>query len=198
MEENLAIHMSTPSVVGILYEYYLNAEAAVFNLMVNGLSILNRGLPLKNNVRNLRKETQYGPNGELIGHEIIEKPNRSTSESIKETLGDALALIPLGGTGKGMTGPILAARAPIKITIISFNKNTKKGAEVVRTHLPEGFSQKNGMYAHGEAVYSDDKRWISPDNTSHEGGVCKLLDNKKNVGTKTGRLTTDAFLNSID
>ena len=40
----------TPSVAGILYEYYLNADAAVFNFMVKGLSILNRGLPLKNNV----------------------------------------------------------------------------------------------------------------------------------------------------
>ncbi len=166
--------------------------------MVKGLSILNRGQPLKNNIQNLRKETQYGPNGELLGNEIVEKPNQSTSESIKETLGDALALTPLGGTGKGMTGPILAARAPIKITIISFIKNTKKGAGEVRTHLPEGFSKKNGMYAHGEAVYSDGKRWISPDNTSHEGGVWKLWDNKKNVGTKTGRLTTDANLNSID
>ena len=134
----------------------------------------------------------------MLGNEIVEKPYQSTSESIKETLCDALALTPLGGTGKRMTGPILAARAPVKITIISFFKNIKKGYEEVSTHLPEGISKDKSIYLHSEKVYSDGKWWISPDNKSHKVGVCKLLDNKKNVGTRTGRLTTDANLNSMD
>ena len=70
---------------------------------------------------------------------------------------------------------------------------------MVDTHLPEGFKRvKDVDYSHIQKVYSDGKRWISPDNTSHEGGVWKLWHDKKNVGKDVNRLTTDKNLNAIE
>ena len=98
-----------PSAAGILYEAYLNADAAVFNFIAKGAEALGYGKP----GINIRKEAQYDEYGGVYGNKIVERPEGSWGEAALETLGDALALTPIGGEAKGMSGRVLAAKNPV-------------------------------------------------------------------------------------
>lgn len=77
---------------------------------------------------------------------------------------------------------------------VSFIQNGKK----ITVKLPEGFS-KVKLSSHGQKVYSDGKRWITPDTDGHIGGIWKLYDKVSNVGRgKSFRVGTfDEHLNKI-
>lgn len=97
-----------PSVAGILYEAYLNADASLFNFTAKGAEALGYGKP----GINIRKEAQYDEYGGVYGNKIVERPEGSWGETALETLGDALALTPIGGESKGMSSPVLMAKQP--------------------------------------------------------------------------------------
>ncbi|WP_157761075.1 toxin C-terminal domain-containing protein [Chitinophaga caeni] len=64
--------------------------------------------------------------------------------------------------------------------------------------LPKGFKKTN-LVSHEQKVYSDGKRWITPDKDGHNGGVWKVYDNPNDVGKnkKHRDETYDSDLNKI-
>ncbi len=69
----------------------------------------------------------------------------------------------------------------------------------VTIKLPEGYRLVNGLRSHGQKVYTNGNRWITPDVDGHNGGMFKMYDSRDNVGGgKDIRLGTyDAELNRI-
>lgn len=60
-----------------------------------------------------------------------------------------------------------------------------------------GFKKTN-YRSHGQPVYTDGKRFITPDVDSHSGGAFKMADSVDNLGSKNTRMGTyDANLNRI-
>jgi len=190
-----------PSPAGILLETYLMADAAVFNFMSRGLELL--GIRKDQNI-SIRKELPYDENGYLTSNEnkIVERPVNGVLQETKEIVGDALALYPgVGSSSKGLTVPILfLAKAPgAKNAIVEFIKG--KGSDAIRviTDLPKGFKETK-LKSYNQKVFSDGKRFITPDITSHKGGVWKMFDDAKKVGStlaKDRKGTYDANLNKI-
>ncbi len=182
-----------PSVAGIIYESYLNADAAIYNFMNKGIEALGYGKPGINK----RKETQYDEYGGVYGNEIVEKPEGSWGDAIKETAADLLSLSVFSPM---KTSLVLAVKTPgPKNAIITFIKGSKEAAIKVVAEIPKGFKETN-LISNKQRVYSDGKRWISPDQSSHVGGVWKMFDKEKNVGStlKKDRLGTyDANLKRI-
>ncbi len=128
-----------PSPFGILYESYLQMEAAVFNFMAKGAEALGYGEP----GINIRKETQFGENGEIYGNEIVKKPEGSWTAALIETGGDLLALIPVAGKIKELTAGILAAKTPAKSAIVA----EIKGASIAEQaeELQKSIGGKNSI-----------------------------------------------------
>ncbi len=147
-----------PSALGIIVEIFNHARAAVFNFGERFREAQGLGTP----GFETRMSVNYSEDGSFtLENKIETRPAAGFIQNSKEVFGDALALIPINAT-KGMSGPMLAARAPVKNTIISFIKKTNEGPKMVDTHLPEGFKRvKDVDYSHGQKVYSDGKRWIS-------------------------------------
>ena len=101
--------------------------------------------------------------------------------------------------GKAITGSVLAAKVPVKTTMVSFIKKIGDTGEKITTHLPEGY-QLTKLKSSGQKVYSNGKNWITPDITSHKWGIWKMFDKESKVGStlKQDRLGTfDANLNKI-
>lgn len=60
-----------------------------------------------------------------------------------------------------------------------------------------GFSRTN-YKSHGQPVYKKGNRYITPDVDGHNGGVWKMADSIKNLGSRSTRMGTyDAKLNRI-
>ena len=179
-----------PSPAGLLYEMYLHADAAVFNFMAKSVEAVGYGKP----GINIRKETQIDDYAGMR-NVIVHKPEGTWGHAVKETLLDALSLVPATTFSKaGMSAaPGLLAKIPWKTAIISF---TKKGFGKVEVLLPEGYKLTK-LKSQGQKVYSDGKNFISPDQTSHKGGIWKMYDNAKKVGGKDRMGTYNAELKKI-
>lgn len=185
-----------PSAAGLIYEQLCNLNCAVFNFMAKGVEGMGYGDP----GMNIRKEVVYGDHGSVKGTRIIKKPEGSWTEAAIETFTDGLSFTPFASVEKNLATPVLFARVPLKNTLITFTKKLASGEAItVSTNLPQGFNEtKAAGYSKGNKVYTDGKRWISPDQTSHKGGIWKMWESEANVGTTRGRATTDAELNVID
>ena len=60
-----------------------------------------------------------------------------------------------------------------------------------------GFRQTN-FRSHGQPVYTNGQRFITPDVDSHAGGAWKMADSVRNLGSKNTRMGTyDRELNRI-
>ena len=83
-------------------------------------------------------------------------------------------------------------------TMIDFIQGSRDKATKKITDLPEGY-KKTKIKSHGQAVYSNGKYWITPDQDGHNGGVWKMYDSERKVGGGKGdRMGTyDANLNRI-
>ena len=73
--------------------------------------------------------------------------------------------------------------------------NTTKEATEAAKAL--GF-EKTKEFSHGQPVYKKGNKYITPDVDSHNGGVWKMADSVKNLGSKNTRMGTyDIYLNRI-
>jgi hypothetical protein len=73
-------------------------------------------------------------------------------------------------------------------------KTTK---EAIKAARDLGF-EKTNYRSQGQPVFKKGNRYISPDIDSHNGGIWKMADSVKNLGSRTTRMGTyDAYLNRI-
>lgn len=78
-----------------------------------------------------------------------------------------------------------------------FNVGRLIGKEAVEAAENMGF-QKIGQRSHGQPVFKSGNKYITPDVDGHNGGVWKMADSVKNLGSKETRMGTyDANLNRI-
>ena len=152
-----------PTVAVMLYEEVGGASNAIYNTMAKVAEALGYGEPGINS----RKEIQYDDNGNILGNEIVNKPEGTWGDAIKETALDALSISAITPGGKAITGSVLAAKVPVKTTMVSFIKKIGDTGEKITTHLPEGY-QLTKLKSSGQKVYSNGKNWITPDITSHK------------------------------
>ena len=84
----------------------------------------------------------------------------------------------------------------VKTKLISQLKlMTSKQATQAASNL--GF-QKTNYTSHGQPIFKNGNRFITPDVDSHIGGVWKMADSVQNLGSKRTRMGTfDADLNRI-
>ena len=102
----------TPSAAGILYEAWVNLDAAFYNSFMRTAEL--KGVRKPGVIS--RKVVQYGPNGEILGpNKIVEKPINSPSQELKETFFDLLSFSVLLGPEKNAMGPMLMTKAPSSI-----------------------------------------------------------------------------------
>lgn len=82
--------------------------------------------------------------------------------------------------------------------IVQFIQGIGSNAKKIVIKLPKGFKKTN-LVSHGQKVYSDVKRWITPDKDGHNGGVWKVYDNPNDVGKNKKHRdgTYDSDLNKI-
>ena len=79
---------------------------------------------------------------------------------------------------------------------ISFTQGSGDKAKKIEVELPVGYT-KTKLRSHGQAVYSDGENWITPDQDGHNGGIWKMYDSEKNVGSGTRAGTFDKDLKKI-
>jgi len=80
---------------------------------------------------------------------------------------------------------------------IEFIQGTGANATKIKVKIPEGFTKVKGQ-SHGQPVFSDGKRFISPDADGHVGGIWKMADSIENLRKKETRIGTfDASLSKI-
>lgn len=182
-----------PSPAGLLYEMRLHMEAAIFNFSLKIAEAFGGGKP----GYNTRKETQID---DYLGmrNVIVSRPEGTWGQATKETAIDALSLIPASTPAKGGMSavPGILARVPVKSAVVSFMKQTGNVAVEIKTHLPKGYKLTN-YFSKGEEVYTNGKKFITPDVTSHKGGIWKMYDDVKKLGSKDRVGTYDANLNKI-
>ncbi|HYE53354.1 MAG TPA: toxin C-terminal domain-containing protein, partial [Chitinophagaceae bacterium] len=82
---------------------------------------------------------------------------------------------------------------------VSFIQGRGDKAKKVTVDVPVGYKKTN-LKSHGQPVYKKGNSWITPDQDGHNGGIWKMFDNEKNIGStdKNKRVGTyDANLNRI-
>ncbi|MEO7174622.1 MAG: RHS repeat-associated core domain-containing protein, partial [Saprospiraceae bacterium] len=186
----------TPSVAGILYESYLQFDAGVFNFMARGLELFGQGKP----GMIVRKEVQYDEHGGVYGNRIVEKPENSAWQELKEIAGDGMSLYSLGAFRGTVPSGVMMAKSPgAKNAVVSFIKGDGADAIKVTLNVPEGY-RKTSLRSSGQVVYTDGSNYITPDKTSHKGGAWKMFDNERNlnkIGRESRVGTFDANLKRI-
>ncbi len=110
--------------------------------------------------------------------------------------GDTDFIAGLGFEAAGVFLPgVKFAKGPLKNVVklsddvIEFTQGAKELAKRVTAHLPEGFSRVKGL-SKGEDIFSNGKVFITPDKTSHIGGMWKAAKKVEDLGSKTRRLGT--------
>ncbi len=92
-----------------------------------------------------------------------------------------------GVADSSVASPGTTTRGPVLAT----TKQAQEAAENL------GFKKANAK-SHGQAVFTDGKRFITPDIDGHNGGVWKMAKSVKDLGRKNTRMGTyDANLNRI-
>ncbi|WP_277491241.1 MULTISPECIES: toxin C-terminal domain-containing protein [unclassified Breznakia] len=77
------------------------------------------------------------------------------------------------------------------------NKTPMTNKEATEAANKLGYKDTN-QYSHGQKVFRKGNRYITPDVDAHSGGVWKMADSIKNLGSKSTRMGTyDANLNWI-
>ncbi len=107
-----------PSAAGIIYETFQNARAGLFNIDARLVEMFS------DTGTQTRMRVNYNEGGSIPMANpvsINEEPKNEPLAEAKDILSDVISLIP-NIPGKGMSGPVLAARAPVKQTVISFIK----------------------------------------------------------------------------
>jgi RHS repeat-associated protein len=75
--------------------------------------------------------------------------------------------------------------------------NTSKGTNTNKAAEDLGYTKTN-YRSHGQPVYKNGNKYITPDVDGHNGGAWKMADSIKNLGSKSTRMGTyDANLNRI-
>lgn len=73
-----------------------------------------------------------------------------------------------------------------------------KRQKKVSVNLPEGYSKINQRAKNGEPIFSNGKKYISPDRDGHNGEIWKMADSVENLNSKSTRMGTyDKDLNRI-
>ena len=81
---------------------------------------------------------------------------------------------------------------------IQFLQGRGETAKKVSVNLPEGYSKINQRAKNGEPIFSNGKKYISPDRDGHNGGIWKMADSVENLNSKSTRMGTyDKDLNRI-
>ena len=126
--------------------------------------------------------------GHLIGYSIVLEGVTSISSEVTDVLGITQSVIANGSGSSGTTGEKekeVSETGPLK----------GKAADKVAEKL--GYSKTN-YKSHGQPVYKKGNRYITPDVDAHNGGVWKMADSVKNLGSKSTRMGTyDANLKRI-
>ena len=90
-----------------------------------------------------------------------------------------------------------AIEAANKGKSVTFIQGHGKNAKSVTVPIPEGY-KKIKQRSHGQPIYTDGKRYISPDKDGHNGGKWKMADSPQKLSDKTTRNGTyDENLNQI-
>jgi RHS repeat-associated protein len=172
-----------PSAAGILYETYLNADKAVFNFMAKGLEWAGFGKPGVN----LRKEPVFNEYGGHIDNKIVERPEGTWGEAFRESVGDGLALWPMGGGAKGISGPVFAVKTPIlKNGAVKFLKKDEL-AKRLNTNVDDYHDNIKKQMKSEHKVEMKKLGTTNPDFTPNDAGKLDLRNPKtgKTITTNT-------------
>lgn len=161
-------------------------DAAIFNTMSRVMEWTGNGKP----GISYRKETEYGDDGSILGNKIVEHARSSGGKEALAAGLDLVAVVP--GKPNAKTFGMLFAKPVIgkqnAVQVIKFIQGTGDKAKTVTATLPKGFKEVSSS---GKAkVYSDGKKYISPDLDGHNGGTWKMADKEKNLWKKETRIGT--------
>lgn len=81
---------------------------------------------------------------------------------------------------------------------ITFTQGTGPKQRTITTKIPAGYRKVRGKYSHDKPVFSNGKRYISPDRDGHNGGIWKMSKKLKQLDSRETRMGTyDAELNRV-
>ncbi|MCR5049906.1 MAG: toxin C-terminal domain-containing protein [Paludibacteraceae bacterium] len=91
-----------------------------------------------------------------------------------------------------------AIDAANKGKFVTFIQGHGKNAKSITVPIPEGYRKIKQRTTHGMDIYTNGKKYISPDKDGHSGGIWKMADSPKNLEKKNTRNGTyDVNLNQI-
>lgn len=83
-------------------------------------------------------------------------------------------------------------------TKIQFIQGRGETAKKVNVNIPNGYSKIKQRAKNGEPIFSNGKKYISPDRDGHNGGIWKMADSLEDLNSKSTRMGTyDKDLNRI-
>lgn len=129
----------------------------------------------------------YLPGGVLLNGIINSHTGYEGNSDFATYLGFEAAGIFLPGV-KFAKGPL---KNVVKLSdnIIEFTQGTKELAKRVTARLPEGFTRVKGL-SKQQKIFTNGNVFISPDETSHIGGIWKAANKIEHLGSKAKRLGT--------